>query len=148
MSDDGPALDPDFTLGKDITFEQMARYVRSSGYSQLVGAELLSCAGGQATIQIPFREDLTQNHGFIHGSVIGYLADASCAWAAASVVGDCLTSEYKINLLAPGAGETFIGKGEVVKVTRRTVITRSEVFAVLDGQEKLVAIATATMMRV
>lgn len=135
-------------FGSGMTYEQMADYVRSAGYSRLVGAELLSCADGKAEIRIPYREDLTQNHGFIHGSVIGYLADASCAWAAASVVGDCRTSEYKINLLAPGAGEAFIGKGEVVKATRRTVVTRSDVFAVLDGVEKLVAIATATMMRV
>lgn len=103
---------------------------------------------GKAEVQLPFRADLVQRGGFIHGSVIGYLADTACARAAASVVGECRTSEYKINFMAPGAGDLFIGRGAVVKATRRTCIARADVLAVHEGKEKLIAIATATMMRV
>lgn len=131
-----------------ITREEIDTYLSRSHYNQLIGAKLSEFGDGHAEIRLPFDDKLTQHHGFIHGSLIGYLADAACAWAASSVAGDIRTSEYKINLLAPGGGEEFIGRGEVVKVTRRTVVARADVFAVQEGEEKLIAIATATLMRV
>lgn len=131
-----------------VTLADMQVYLDQSRYLQLIGAYVTKCEGGEAELRLPFKEDLTQHHGFIHGSLFGFLADASCAWAAATVAGDVRTSEYKINLLAPGAGEEFIGRGKVIKVTRRTVVAQGEVFAVQDGREKLVAIAMATLMSV
>lgn len=131
-----------------ITLADMQTYLDQSRYLKLIGARVTKCGDGAAELRLPFKEDLTQHHGFIHGSLFGFLADAACAWAAGSVAGDVRTSEYKINLLAPGAGDEFIGRGRVVKVTRRTVVAQGEVFAVTGGEEKLIAIATATLMRV
>ncbi len=119
-----------------------------SRFGRLIGSELRHWGDGRAEVHLPFREDLVQRGGFIHGAVLSYLADTACARAAASLVGECRTGEYKINFMAPGAGELFIGRGQVVKATRRTAIVRADVFAVQDGVEKLIAIATATMMRV
>ena len=131
-----------------LSFEELDHKIRLSPYSQWVGTELVSCADGKCEVRIDSRDELIQDHGFLHGSLYGYLADSACAWAAASAVGDCRTSEYKINLLAPGDGQYFVGRGEVVKVTRRMAVARADVFAVKDGVEKLIAIASATMMRV
>ncbi len=119
-----------------------------SAFGSLLGSELKFWRGGEAEVHLPFRDDLLQRAGFLHGAVVSYLADTACARAAASLVGECRTAEYKINFLAPGAGELFIGRGHVVKATRRTAIARADVFAVKDGAEKLIAIATATLMRV
>jgi len=119
-----------------------------SPYGTLLGARLMFWEDGRAEVQLPFREDLVQRGGFIHGAILGYLADTACARAAASIVGECRTSEYKINFMAPGVGDLFIGRGEIVKATRRTCIARADVFAVTGGEEKLIAIATATLMRV
>ena len=119
-----------------------------SPFGSPVGSELRFWRDGEAEVRLPFRDDLLQRGGFIHGAVLSYLADTACARAAASLVGECRTAEYKINFLAPGAGELFIGRGHVVKATRRTAIARVDVFAVKDGVEKLIAIATATPMRV
>lgn len=124
------------------------RRLQPSPYGTLIGAQLKFWEDGKAEIHLPFREDLVQRGGFVHGAIIGYLADTACARAAASVVGECRTSEYKINFMAPGVGDLFIGRGEVVKATKRTCITRADVLAVSNGEEKLIAIATATMMRV
>ena len=119
-----------------------------SAFGSLLGSELKFWRGGEAEVHLPLRDDLLQRGGFLHGAVVSYLADTACARAAASLVGECRTAEYKINFLAPGAGELFIGRGHVVKATRRTAIARADVFAVKDGAEKLIAIATATLMRV
>ena len=119
-----------------------------SPFGSPVGSELRFWRDGEAEVRLPFRDDLLQRGGFIHGAVLSYLADTACTRAAASLVGECRTAEYKINFLAPGAGELFIGRGHVVKATRRTAIARVDVFAVKDGVEKLIAIATATLMRV
>ena len=122
--------------------------LRPSPFGSLVGSELKFWRNGEAEVHLPFRDDLLQRGGFVHGAVLSYLADPACARAAASLVGECRTAEYKINFLAPGAGEMFIGRGHVVKATRRTAIARADVFAVKEGAEKLIAIATATLMRV
>ncbi len=122
--------------------------LRPSPFGSLVGSELKFWRDGKAEVHLPFRDDLLQRGGFVHGAVLSYLADTACARAAASLVGECRTAEYKINFLAPGAGELFIGRGHVVKATRRTAIARADVFAVKDGAERLIAIATATLMRV
>jgi acyl-coenzyme A thioesterase PaaI-like protein len=63
------------------------------------------------------------------------------------MAGDVVTSEYKINFIAPARGELLIGRGEVIKVTGRQVITRADVFAVSEGTETLVATALATIAK-
>ena len=125
----------------------MSGEIAPSPFGSLLGSELKFWRDGKAEVHLPFRDDLLQRGGFVHGAVLSYLADTACA-RAASLVGECRTAEYKINFLAPGAGELFIGRGHVVKATRRTAIARADVFAVTDGAEKLIAIATATLMRV
>ena len=119
-----------------------------SPFGSLLGSELKFWRDGAAEVHLPYRDDLLQRGGFLHGAVLSYLADTACARAAASLVGECRTAEYKINFLAPGAGALFIGRGRVVKATRRTAIARADIFAATDDAEKLIAIATATLMRV
>jgi uncharacterized protein (TIGR00369 family) len=131
-----------------LTLQEIQCYIDKSPYLRLVGTEITACANGYAELQLPFREDLTQHHGFIHGSIIGYLADAACAWAATSVAGDILTSEYKINLLSPAVGERFIGRGTVLKIGKSLIAAKADVFALKQGREKLIAVAQASLVRV
>ncbi len=80
---------------------------------------------------------------------MGFLADNVCAIAAATEVGEVVTQEYKINFLAPAIGKHFIGKGYVVRVGKRQVISRSDVYAITeDGTENQVATAPATILPV
>jgi acyl-coenzyme A thioesterase PaaI-like protein len=57
-----------------------------------------------------------------------------------------LTTEFKINLLAPAAGERIIARGRVVKAGRTLVLAQTDVFAEVHGEERLIALLTATMM--
>lgn len=69
-------------------------------------------------------------------------------WAAASVADDVVTSEYKLNLLAPARGPALIGRGEVVKATSRQVVVRADVYSGKEGELAHVATALATVARV
>ena len=73
---------------------------------------------------------------------------SACAWAAASLVGDVVTSEYKVNLLAPAIGDKLICRSEVIKAGQRQAVSRADVFAVRDGQERIIATGLATIARV
>ena len=60
---------------------------------------------------------------------------------------EVLTTELKLNLLAPAQGEYFIGRGRVIKSGRTLTICQIEVEAVRDGKETLCAYGIITAMR-
>ena len=100
----------------------------------LIGATLSLVAPGMVEISLPFRDDLTQQKGFVHGGIIGMIADSAAGYAAYSLMpAGCtlVTTEYKINLLA-SARSSLIARGEVVKAGRTLTVARAEVYAV-DG---------------
>jgi uncharacterized protein (TIGR00369 family) len=131
-----------------LTREMMEQAIALSPYTNWVGTKLVDFDPGHVKISIALRKEMTQHHGFAHGAIVGYMADTVCSWAAASVVGDVVTSEYKLNLLAPAIGEELTAVGEVIKAGGRQVVTRADVYAVKDGAEKIVATALATIARV
>ncbi len=130
------------------TLEIMREVIKASPFNALLGAEILECGKGIAELQLPIRPELTQHHGFAHGAVVGCVADNACAWAAASVVGDVVTAEYKLHLLAPAIGDRLVGRGRVIRASSRLVTASSDVYAVKDGKERHVATMLATIMPV
>jgi len=117
-------LDPDF-----------ARRCRESFGRQkamaLIGARLTSVEPGRAEIALAYRDDLTQQKGFVHGGILGMIADTACGYAAFSLMpAGCslVTVEYKMNILAPGRG-ALVARGEVVKPGRTLTVARAEVYA-------------------
>jgi len=97
----------------------------------LIGAALASVAPGVVEIALPYRDDLTQQKGFVHGGIIGMIADTACGYAAYSLMpADCslVTVEYKLNILAPGRA-ALVARGEVIKAGRTLTVTRGEVYA-------------------
>lgn len=120
--------------------------VEGSGFSRFAGVEPLVCWEGKSELLLQLRSDLTQHHGFAHGAVVGMMADNACAWAASSVAGDVVTSNYTLHFLAPAKGERLRAKGFVVRAGKRQVVCRAEVWSEADGAEPtLAAIATATI---
>jgi uncharacterized protein (TIGR00369 family) len=111
----------------------------------LIGASLTVVEPGQVEVALPFRDDLTQQKGFIHGGIIGMIADTACGYAAFSLMpADCslVTVEYKINILAPARG-SLVARGEVLRPGRTLTVTRGEVYSE-DG--KHVASMQQTLM--
>lgn len=115
----------------------------------LIGAELPVVEPGYTEIHLAFKPEITQQHGFIHGGVVGMIADSAAGYAANTLTPvdtSVLTVEYKLNLLAPADGERLVARGEVVKPGRTLLITRAEVFAVKQEQWTLCAVMQQTIM--
>jgi uncharacterized protein (TIGR00369 family) len=126
-------------------FEQV---IARSPFTRWTGTRIGDIRPGRVVLQLPLREELRQHHGQAHGAVLGYLADTACSWAAATLVGDVVTAEYKINLLAPARGELLEVVGEVVRAGRRQVVVRADVSAREGDRVELVATALATIAAV
>ncbi|MBV9362097.1 MAG: PaaI family thioesterase [Betaproteobacteria bacterium] len=111
----------------------------------LIGASLGMVQPSAVEIALPFRDDLTQQKGYIHGGIIGMIADSAAGYAAYSLMpADCslVTVEYKMNILSP-ATSSLTARGEVVKPGRTLTVARAEVYA-QDG--KHVATMQQTLM--
>ncbi len=132
---------------------QFAESIRASFARQnamhLVRASLPLVEHGRTEIHVPHWEGIEQQHGFVHGGVVGMIADTAAGYAAMSMVpaaASVLTVEYKMNLMAPADGEKLVARGEVVRPGRTLIVTKAEVFAVKDGKESLCALMQQTMM--
>ena len=115
----------------------------------LIGAELAVVAPGRCEIRLPYKPELSQQHGFFHGGVIGMVADSAGGYAAYTLMpadSSVLTVEYKVNLLAPGDGDQLIADGHVLKTGRNLVISRAEVYVVKGGRETHCATMQQTLM--
>src|SRR4051812_16761356 len=98
----------------------------------LFGAMLGRVEPGMVEIEMPYREDLTQQHGFLHAGVITTILDSACGYAALSVMPPgtgVLSIEYKVNLLAPGRGDRFVARGSVVRAGRTIIVCSGDVLA-------------------
>lgn len=118
---------------------------------ETIGASLAQVAPGRVVIELPYAPGLTQQHGFLHGGVVGMVLDSACGYAAFSLMpveAAVLTIEYKINMLAPAKGQRFRMDGLVVKPGRTITVTEGRAYAIDGGAEKLVATMTCTLMAV
>ena len=131
-----------------MTREQLLALVERTAFAKRLGAEVTRFAEGEVELTVPITRDLAQQHGYVHGTVVGFVGDSACAWAAASVAGDILTSEYKINLIAPAVGERLIGRGSVIKSIGRQIVCRADVFVEKCGRERIVATVLATIAKI
>lgn len=129
-----------------LTRERLEQALQHSPFAQMIGFALTDFGPGRIALEVLPRKELTQHHGFVHGAVVGFMIDS--AWAAASMVGDVVTSEYKVNLLAPAIGDKLICRSSVIKAGQRQVVARADVFALRDGKEKIIATGLATIARV
>nr|WP_281277198.1 PaaI family thioesterase [Luteithermobacter gelatinilyticus] len=124
------------------------KILKSQPFSVLIGTELEVFEPGMATLSIPIQDKLKQQHGFVHGGVVSYLADNALTYAGGSVLGDSVTSEYKINYLRPALGEKLIARASVVSSGKTQAVCQCKVFAVANGEERVVALAQGTIRKV
>lgn len=118
---------------------------------QTFSASLGKIAPGEVEIILPFRDDLTQQDGFLHAGVISTILDSACGYAAYTLMpekANVLAVEFKINFLSPAIGECVIARARVKKPGRTLTVCEADAFAVQDGAEKLVATMQSTMMAV
>ena len=115
----------------------------------LIGAELTRVEPGLVEITLGYRADLTQQHGYLHAGIVTTIADSACGYAAYSLMppaSEVLSVEFKVNLLRPAKGETFLALAEVVKAGKTLTVVRADVFGMKDDQRELIATMLGTMI--
>ena len=133
---------PDFEAAVRASFAQQK-------VMATIGAELVTVAPGELAIALAFREDLTQQDGFLHAGVLATILDSACGYAAMTLVppgARVLTVEFKANFLAPARGERFVARASVKRSGRTLTASQADAFAVTEGRETLVATMLATIM--
>lgn len=118
----------------------------------LIGAQLTRTEPGIVEITLPYRADLAQQHGYLHAGIVATIADSACGYAAYSLMppnSEVLSVEFKVNLLRPAKGETFVAAAEVIKSGKTLTVVRAEVFSMdHTDQRTLIATMLGTMIGV
>ena len=116
----------------------------------LIGAELTHVEPGKVEITLPFRQDLTQQDGYVHAGIITTIADSACGYAAYSLMppnSAVLSVEFKINLMRPAMGKKFVAIADVLKAGKTLTVVRADVTAhTHDSEIQLIAAMQATMI--
>jgi uncharacterized protein (TIGR00369 family) len=126
------APNPDFASRVRLSFSRQ----QAMG---LIGAEMTLIEPGHCEIRLPYRPQLTQQHGFVHGGIVGMIADSAGGYAAFTLFpadASILTVEYKMNMLAPGKGDALVARARVIKPGRTLTVVHSDVFAV-EGEKEV-----------
>lgn len=122
--------------------------LQSQPFSQLVGAELTQFTPERAELRLVVTHHLLQQHGFVHGGVLAYLADNALTFAGGGALGSAVvTSEFKINYLRPAKGEALIARASVLSAGKTQAVCRCDIFAVSGDEEKLCAAAQGTISK-
>ena len=139
-------------LPQDPAYEARVRAsFERQRFMQTIGARILRVAPGEVDVELPVREGLAQQHGFLHAGALATVADSACGYAALSLMpagAAVLSVEFKINLLAPAAGDRVVAHGRVIRAGKTVTVCWGEVTAYDGENEKLVATMVATMMTV
>lgn len=139
-------------IPRDTDYE--ARVRRSFARQRVmatIGARLSRVAPGEVEIELQFREDLTQQHGYLHAGIVAAVVDSACGYAALTLApegAEVVSIEFKLNLLSPAVGESFVARARVKRAGRSITVCAGDLFALTGGAEKVVATMLATMMTV
>jgi len=129
--------------------ERVRESFARQGAMRLIGAELVDVAPGYCAIALLPRPEVAQQHGYVHGGIVAAIADSAGGYAGFTLFpadASVLSIEFKLNLLAPAAGERLVAEGFVVKPGRTLAVTRGEVHAEHGGKRTLVALMQQTLM--
>ena len=144
MADAFEPRDPAFA---DRVRESFAR----QRFMSTLGARLALVAPGAVDVELPFAESLVQQHGYLHAGAVAAAMDSACGYAALTLLEEdaaVLTVEFKVDLLAPAAGERVVARGRVLRAGRTLTRCRAEAAALDGGAERHVASMSATIMAV
>src|SRR5947209_8890440 len=134
--------DPNFAERVRDSFSRQA-------FMRYLDASLTRIEPGHCEIRMPFRPELTQQHGFFHAGATAAIVDSACGYASFGLMpadASVLTVEYKINLLSPGRGDVMVARGHVIRNGRTLKICRGEAFGVTNGEETLCVESLSTIM--
>lgn len=117
-------------------------------FSMLLGTQMTSYGADGVTLQLPLDEKIKQQHGFVHGGVLAYLADNALTFAGGFAMGGgVLTAEMKVNYVRPAIGDMLIARAWVISKGRTQAVARCDVFCAKGTEEKLCIAAQGMVLR-
>lgn len=119
-----------------------------ANFIQELGCELVGLEYGFCEIHLLIQSKHLQQNGFVHAGVLATLADHAAGCAAYTVTDESitvLTTEFKINFLRPAIGQKILVKSKVLKPGKMISVCQSEVFAINNNEEKMVAVALVSI---
>lgn len=134
----------------DPNYAQRVRdsFLRQGAMSHL-GAVLHSIEPGRVEIDLPYRPQLSQQHGFFHAGMVSTVADSAGGYAAYTLFpadSSVLTVEFKVNLIAPADGERVRALGQVIRSGRTLTICELKAYVYKTGRETQCLHGMATLM--
>lgn len=138
-----------YQVSNPLFAEEIKQSFAQQSIMTLIGAELNLVEPGVVEIALPYRSDLAQQHGYLHAGIVTTIADSAAGYAAYSLMpagAEVLSVEFKVNLLRPARGKSFLARAEVIKPGRTLTVARADVFAIAEsGARELVATMLATI---
>ena len=105
---------------------------------------------GFCALHLPYRAELTQQHGYFHAGATSALVDTAGGYAGMSTYSSrdsVLTVDFTVNLLAPAIGDVLVAEATVIKSGRTLTVCQLEAFAVNAGSRTHVATGRQTLIR-
>jgi uncharacterized protein (TIGR00369 family) len=119
-----------------------------SRFNAWLGLEAGVATPGDITLHLRWREEFGQYRGFLHAGIIAALIDNACGYAAASIVGSVLTSQFAVRCLRPAVAEVFVVHARVVKPGRQQIFTAAELTGLDMDPSKPFAVGDAMLVPV
>jgi uncharacterized protein (TIGR00369 family) len=132
--------EPEQPVTSALNLQQLIAVNASAGFNKLAGFELVAAEDGAAELRMRWNADFGQYAGYLHAGIIAALLDTACGFAAATLAGHVIASHFSMNCLKPAVGRLFVAKGSTVRVGRRQIFAKAELFAENEkGERSLVA---------
>ena len=119
-----------------------------NSFNRYIGLEFVTREPGLIEAELPFREELQQQNGYLHGGVISAVCDMVSGFASYTLIEQdqqVFTVECKVSYYNPGISDKFYARGWVEKAGKRFHFSASEIYYLKDGVKVTVAKSTTTM---
>jgi uncharacterized protein (TIGR00369 family) len=121
------------------------------GLMKALGGRLVLVEPGRVQIELPYSDDVTQQHGYFHAAAVTAIADNAGGYAALTMMRpdeEVVAAEFKVNLLRPAVGSRIIADATVVRAGRSLVVSQATVSAFAEDAAVTVAIMLQTNFRI
>ncbi len=130
-------MQPSFTSADPDWDAKVRDSFARQGAMKTIGARLVHLEPGHAHVAVEYADAIAQQHGYVHGGVVGMIADTAGGYAGFSMMppgASVLTVEYKMNLMNPADGTRIVARGRVVKPGRTLVVCQVDVYSIKESR--------------
>lgn len=130
----------------DPSLLQAQRVLDDQPFSAMLGTRITRYDDQGVVLELEVRPEHLQQHGYVHGGVLCYLADNAQTFAGGQVLGPAvLTAGVSLTYLRPAQGDALIARASVQARTSRTAATAVEICVVRQDREYVSAVGSGTV---